>query len=65
MSVSSRPMGAVGTQCVDSTPEAIVAALARYGTVERAVIATGQLDQLLSKVDVISRSIGEMHILER
>jgi transposase len=33
----------VGAQCVDSTPEAIAAALDRYGPIERAVIETGRM----------------------
>lgn len=33
----------IGAQCVDSTPEAIAAALERYGPVVRAVIETGRM----------------------
>ena len=33
----------IGAACVDSTPEAIAAALDRYGPVERAVIETGRM----------------------
>jgi len=33
----------VGTQCVDSTPEAIATVLERHGPVERAVIETGRM----------------------
>jgi transposase len=33
----------VGTQCVDSAPEAIAAVLERHGPVERAVIETGRM----------------------
>jgi transposase len=33
----------LGAQCVDSTPEAIAAALRRYGPVDRAVIETGRM----------------------
>lgn len=33
----------VGTQCVESTPEAIAGALERYGPIERAVIETGRM----------------------
>jgi transposase len=31
------------TQCVESTPEAIAAALERYGPIDRAVIETGRM----------------------
>jgi len=33
----------IGTRCIDSTPEAIAAALDRYGPIERAVIETGRM----------------------
>jgi transposase len=33
----------IGAQCVDSTPEAIAAALHHHGPIERAVIETGRM----------------------
>jgi transposase len=38
----------VGTQCVDSTPEAIAAALEQHGPIERAVIETGRMSPWVS-----------------